>query len=180
MLVSLVVLGLLAVVHTGAMGDDKAKPVDTAADEMKKLQPLVGSFEAKGQAFGADGKSMSTDAGSITAEFHSSGHVLTMIKSVKRANGDQYDDTMVFYFSPDDNKIHAQLFALWENPRQIEVTVEDGKITLLYAPVKGDAGPVVTRETITTNADGCMHWLIEHKVADGSFVKHREIDASKK
>jgi hypothetical protein len=172
-------LGLICVLHAGAIADDKAKP-DTAIDTMKQLQPLVGTFEAKAQSFGADGKSVTSDAGTVTADFHSGGHVLTMVKSVKRSNGEVYDDTMVFYFSPDDNKIHAQLFSLWDNPREIEVSAEAGKFVLTYAPVKGDAGPVVTRETITTNPDGSLHWLIEHKAADGSFTKHREIDAVKK
>jgi hypothetical protein len=173
-------LSLLCVLHPIARADDKPAKVDTAIDEMKKLQPLVGTFESKAQSYGSDGKSVTGDAGTVTADFHSGGHVLTMVKSVKRANGETYDDTMVFYFSPDDNKIHAQLFSLWDNPRQIEVTAADGKFVLLYAPVKGDNGPVVTRETITTNADGSLHWLIEHKMPDGSFSKHREIDAVKK
>jgi hypothetical protein len=180
MRVLLSALSLLFVLHSDAGADDKSTKVDTAIAEMKKLQPLVGTFESKAQSYGADRKSATGDAGTVTADFHSGGHVLTMVKSVKRSNGEVYDDTMVFYFSPDDSKIHAQLFSLWDNPRQIEVTADDGKFVLLYAPVKGDNGPVVTRETITTNADGSLHWLIEHKIPDGSFTKHREIDAVKK
>jgi hypothetical protein len=178
--ITLLALGLISLLHTSARADDKPAKPDPALAAMKKLTPLVGTFDAKGQAYGADGKSTSADAGTVTADFHSLGHVLTIVKSVKRASGETYDDTMVFYFDQTDNKIHATLYALWDNPRNIEVTVEDGKFILLYAPVQGDNGPVVTRETITVNADGSLHWLIEHKNADGSFAKHREIDGVKK
>ena len=70
------------------------------------------------------------------------------------------------------------LFSLWDNPRQIGITVGDGNITLLYDPVKGDDGAVVTREIITVKPDGGLHWVVERRMTDGSFKTHREIDAT--
>jgi hypothetical protein len=176
--VSLMARGLVFAVDANALADG-AVPADPAMEPMKQLQPLVGNFDAKGDSFSSNGKSILKDQGTVTSAFHSNGHVLTMLKSVKRDDGVQYDDTMVFYYSLDDNKVHAMLFSLWDNPRQIEVTVEDGNFVLLYDPVKGTPDVVVTRETITVKPDGGLHWLIEHRTSDGSFKKHREIDATR-
>jgi hypothetical protein len=181
-LVSLMALGLFCVLHGNALADDAAArdvPPDPAMEPMKQLQPLVGSFDAKGESFSSDGKSTLKDVGTVTSAFHSNGHVLTMLKSVKRDDGAQYDDTMVFYYSLEDNKIHAILFSLWDNPRQIEVTVGDGSFVLLYDPLKSTPDASVTRETIAVKPDGGLHWLVEHRMPDGSFKKHREIDAAK-
>ncbi len=175
--VLLMALGLVCALCGNAMADG-AVPPDPAMEPMKQLQPLVGNFDAKGESFSSNGKSMK-DEGAVTSAFHSNGHVLTMLKSVKRDDGVQYDDTMVFYYSLDDNKIHAMLFSLWDNPRQIEVTVENGNFVLLYDPLKGTPDTVVTRETISVKPDGGLHWLIEHRMPDGSFKKHREIDATR-
>lgn len=147
-----------------------------AAAAMGKLKMFVGTFDTSSKLSDEKtGKLVSEDTGKTTNRMRADGMVFTIEKESVNTKGSKYDDIMAFQFDARTGKIRAFLFSNDPNPREIAVEIRDNVMILNYEP----GANIITRETITAEKDGSVRWLIEHKQADDSYRKTREIVATR-
>jgi len=147
-----------------------------AAAAMGKLKMFVGTFNSSSKLSDEKtGNLVSEDTGKIVNRMRAGGMVFTIEKESVNTKGGKYDDIMAFQFDARSGKMRAFLFSNDPNPREIAVEIKDNVMILNYEPGVN----IITRETITAEKDGNVRWLIEHKQADGSYRKTREIVATR-
>jgi len=147
-----------------------------AAAAMNKLKIFAGTFDSSSKLSDEKtGKLISEDTGKIVSRMRASDFVFTIEKESVNTKGSGYDDIMAFQFDATTGKIRAFLFSNDPKPREIAVDIKDNVMILNYEP----GVSIITRETVTAEKDGSVRWLIEHKQADGSYRKTREIVATR-